>query len=87
MMTTALNEFQEQYYIGTILLVAGVGSGIIGWPLLLIKVNDFRLDIAYIVVPELCFSALVHSLHVNSQPCSRVFRAGNGPCWGFLYSP
>lgn len=54
-MATASNEFEEQYFIGTMLLVAGVGSGIIGWPLLLMKINFFWVDIAYIVIPVVSY--------------------------------
>ncbi len=55
----AYNEFATQHGVGSVLLVAGVGSVLFGWPLLLARVNVFWFDIAYIVVAVVGFIVFV----------------------------
>ena len=53
LMNTADNEFTDQHLLGSFLLTAGVGSALLGWPLLLARLNVFWFDIAYILLAVL----------------------------------
>lgn len=67
-MKTAYNEFADQHFAGTVLLLAGVVSGLLGWPLLFAKVSVFWFDIAYIVLGVVCFAVFAMSAPEMTVP-------------------
>lgn len=78
LMATASNEFQDQYFIGTFLIIAAVGSGILGWPLLLLKINFFWLDIAYIAIPTISYFLMLSYNTEMSIPSLAIVFLGPG---------
>ncbi|WP_293951819.1 hypothetical protein [uncultured Corynebacterium sp.] len=56
LVVTANDEFSNQHFMGVMLLIAGVVSLLVSWPLLFARITTFRFDLAYIAGGLILFS-------------------------------
>ncbi len=61
LMSSSSDEFSDQHFLGVALLIAGVVSLLVSWPLLFARITTFRFDLAYIAGGLILSSYLLFS--------------------------
>lgn len=56
LVATTGDDFSDQHFLGVTILIAGVVSLMISWPLLFARITTFRFDLAYIAGGLILFS-------------------------------